>query len=348
MYNHSLSSLSSDLNYIIENIQELKEDLYGSRIFLTGGTGFFGCWLVESFLWANAQLGLNAEVVVLTRNLAAFKSKAPHLVNHSAITFCDGDIKNFQPPAGEFSHIIHAASEIYTVSNKNAKRITEDIVNNCAKILDFAVNCKAKKFLLTSSGSVYGKQPTSMAFIPEDYLKDKNNFEPHSAYGLGKLKAENLGIEYAKRSSLEVKIARCFTFVGPYLPLNEHFAIGNFIANGLRNEPIQVKGDGTPIRSYLYAADLAIWLWHILVRGKSCRPYNVGSEEALSIADLAYLVAKCFSADIKVIIDKLPIMGKDIERYVPSTNRVRTELGLEQSIKLIDAIKKTQKWLGPG
>ena len=70
--------LSADLDHVVEHLRPLREELRGARLFITGGTGFFGCWLLESFAWANEQLGLGAEAAVLTRNFEAFEKKAPH------------------------------------------------------------------------------------------------------------------------------------------------------------------------------------------------------------------------------------------------------------------------------
>jgi dTDP-glucose 4,6-dehydratase len=182
-----------------------------------------------------------------------------------------------------------------------------------------------------------------LTHIGEEYLGAPDPTDPLSAYGEGKRAGEHLIALAHHAGGLGATIARCFTFVGPHLPLDAHFAIGNFIRDGLAGGPIRVTGDGTPRRSYMYMADLSSWLWTILLRGVPCRPYNVGSEEDLSIADLARRVAKFFGTTVTV--PKQPDAGVPCVRYVPSTVRARTELGLRYRINLEDALARTVGWL---
>lgn len=337
--------LKVDLDHILEHTQGLWDELRGRRLFITGGTGFFGCWLLESLAWANDKLGLNVQALVLTRNPDAFARKAPHLANHPAISFHVGDVRNFVFPEGPFSHVIHAATEASAKLNaENPLLMFDTIVAGTRRTLDFAVHAGAKKVLLASSGAVYGRQPPEMTHIPEDYNGSSDPLDPKSAYGEGKRAAEMLCCLYAQQHGLEPKIARCFAFVGPYLPLDTHFAIGNFVRDALRGGPIQINGDGTPYRSYLYAADLAIWLWTILCKGESCRPYNVGSEQAITIAEVAGIIVRAFPYKIDVCIAREPPPGQAAERYVPSTRMARETMKLQKHIDLPDAIRRTAQW----
>lgn len=337
--------LATDLDYILENTKDLWEEIRGKQLFITGGTAFFGCWILESFLWANTKLKLNSSALVLTRNPEAFRQKALHLYENPAIHFHTGDVRNFEFPESEFSHIIHAALGTDSTQNiQDPLSLFEGIVHGTRQTLEFAKKCNAKKFLFTSSGSVYGKQPPEITRISEDYSGGPETTDTGSAYGEGKRVSEFLCAGYSKRYGFEVKIARCFTFVGPYLPLNENYAVGNFIGDALQGGPIRVKGDGTPYRSYLYAAELAIWLWTILFRGVSCRPYNVGSNVEVSIADLARAVADVSNARQPVYISKEASADKPADRYVPSVQRAKSELALKQNIDLQEAIRRTIYW----
>jgi dTDP-glucose 4,6-dehydratase len=337
--------LASDLDHILAHTPAVWEELAEARIFVTGGTGFFGCWLLESFAWACDRLRLSASMTVLTRSPEAFHIKAPHLAAHPAIQLVQGDVRSFEFPAGRFTHVVHAATEASASLNRDRPLCMLDtIIDGTRRTLDFAVTSGAKRFLLTSSGAVYGTQPPELAFLPETYTAAPDCADPRWVYGEGKRLAELLCAIYAREFGLHCPIARGFAFTGPYMPLDIHFAIGNFISSCRSGQSIEIHGDGTPYRSYLYAADLAIWLWTILVRGDSCRPYNVGSEEAVSIAALAATVAATLNPGTKTNVAHSPSPGALAPRYVPDTVRVRIELGLAQHVSLQDAIARTAAW----
>ena len=349
----SENPLAADLEHVLTHTEGLWEPLRGRNIFVTGGTGFFGRWLLESFAYANKALSLGARMVVLSRSPESFESKAPELYGNPAIRFVEGDVRTFTAAevlsqlgakaAGQFGFVIHAATvSIGDPKAEDSSYMVSNIVEGTISALEFAVATNAKRFLLTSSGAVYGRQPVEMTHIPETYFDSFDLSLKRSAYGKGKLAAEVLCGDYQQQHGLETVIARCFAFVGPFLPLDVHFAIGNFIRDALNGSPINVNGDGTPYRSYLYAADLAIWLWTILLKGHAGRAYNVGSEDAHTIYSLAKIVAEVCHAPAVHVKEK-PNPARPAERYIPSCRRAREELGLEQHIGLADAIRRTVK-----
>jgi dTDP-glucose 4,6-dehydratase len=340
----------ADLDLILEHTHELWPELRGERIFITGGTGFFGSWLVESFLHANRQLNLNAHATILTRNPAGFNAKSPHLSGNPALTLHAGDISSFDFPTGRFSHIIHAATD--TVSGSSAasqRQLFASIVDGTEWVLQFAEVANTSKFLFTSSGAVYGRQPAELTHVPESYAGAPDSLDTASAYGEGKRAAELMCALHQKAAAhqnrlFEAKIARCWAFCGPHLPLDAHFAIGNFIADVIAGRPISIGGDGTPRRSYLYAADLAIWLWTILFRGPALVPINVGSAHDISIRELAEAVVKTLAPHTVVHVAKHAVHGAAPSRYVPSVDRAAKLLGLRPVASLEDAIQKTFTW----
>lgn len=333
---------TEDLDYVMSHTTGLWEELRGQRIFFTGGTGFFGCWLLESFARANDKLGLGASAVVLTRDSHSFATKMPHLASRRDITFATGDVRNFSFPDGQFSHVIHAGTTSGALADPS--EMFDTIVEGTRRVLDFAATHGVRKLLFISSGAVYGRQPADLLQVSEDFVGAPNPLDQASAYGEGKRAAELLCILRGKKSKFDTKIARCFAFVGPHLPLDAHFAIGNFIRDGLSGGPIRVGGDGTPFRSYLYAADLAIWLWTILLRGQSGWAYNVGSDEGRTIRQIADTVASAFQNLPPVIVEQMPAPEAKAQRYIPSINRAQAEFGLQVGIPLTAAIQKTIYW----
>jgi dTDP-glucose 4,6-dehydratase len=340
-----MNRLASDLEFIAANAQGLWEELRGERLFITGGTGFFGCWLVESFCFVNRLLGLGAEATILTRNPQAFARKCPHLASDSAVTLQAGDVRSFSFPDGEYGYVIHAATE---ASAKQASEVPLEmlstIIAGTERTLEFAATHGTRKFLLTSSGAVYGKQPADVTHIPESYAGAPDPLVASNVYAEGKRIAELLCALYQPRSSLECKIARCWAFCGPHLPLDQHFAIGNFIGDVLAGRPIQIQGDGTPRRSYLYAADLAVWLWTMLFRAPALVPFNVGSAHDVSILEVAQTVATTLKPQTEIRVAHQPVSGTAPRRYVPCVDLAREVLGLRQTVVLEECIRRTARW----
>lgn len=334
-----------DLEHVLAQTRELWEGAQDRSFFITGGTGFFGMWLLESFAYVNDALSLGMNAVVLTRDPAAFAHKAPHLTSRTDLAFIAGDIRSFAFPKGGFDYIVHAATEASAKLNEEApQEMLDAIIGGTRHMLDFAAQCGVKKLLLTSSGAVYGRQPSDLTHVSEDYAGAPDPLLPSSAYGEGKRVAEHLCAVHAKRHNYEVKIARCFAFVGPHLPLDTHFAIGNFIRDAMRGDPIKIGGDGTPMRSYLYAADLAVWLWTLLFKAPSARAYNVGSADDINILGLAETVSASLGANSEIQIAHTPNLSRPLSRYVPSVNRATSELDLSLSIPLSSAIRRTAAW----
>lgn len=341
MYGVSRGDLEHVWKYLDSCICELNQ----AKLFITGGTGFFGCWLLESLIFAKREFDLGTEILVLTRDVDRVRKKCPHFFNVNHIEFHQGDIRNFSFPQGGFTHLIHAATDASAQLNEqNPLEMYETIFQGTKHVLNFAQTAKIQKMLFVSSGAVYGKQPEDISKLSENDMGRIDPLSISSAYGLGKLMAEHMSSIYARKYHFDLKIARCFAFVGPYLPLDIHFAIGNFIKNVINREDILIQGDGTPLRSYLYAADLVIWLLKILCEGNPMGIYNVGSEQAISIAELANLVNAQHSGQSKVMIRDLVVQGQAVLKYIPSTQKSQKELGLNQYIGLEDAIQKTISW----
>jgi nucleoside-diphosphate-sugar epimerase len=339
-------SFEHDLDFILSSTEDVFLSLKGAHIFLTGGTGFIGCWLLGSLRHANQRLQLDIQVTVLTRNSQAFAAKVPHLTDYPKFRFVSGDVCDFEIVEGEFSHIIHAATDASAQLNEtNPLRMFDTVVEGTRRVLDFAVDKKPEKILFLSSGAVYGQQPWEMERVAEDWIGAPNCLDPRAAYAEGKRAAEMMCAIYGKQFGLQISIARIFALLGPYLSLDIHFAAGNFIRDAMQRKPIVVNGNGLPCRSYLYAADLTVWLWHMLQRGQPNKPYNVGSDESVSIKQLAERTSAVLgSGEYKVL--GADDAGWNLGRYVPDTSMIGRELGLHKTVSLDEAIRRTALWHG--
>lgn len=339
-------NFEQDLQSIFDRTLQVWSELRGARIFITGGTGFIGCWLLESLLYANEKLDLNIHATVLTRSAKSFEQKIPHLFSSPCLKFLDGNVCDFISPSGEYSHVIHAATDASADLNENNPlQMYQTVIDGTLRVLRFAVEKKSKRVLFLSSGAVYGQQPWELLNVPESYLGGPSCVDARATYAEAKRAAEMLCAVFQKQFGLQIAIARIFALLGPYLSLGIHFAAGNFIRDAMQGREIVINGNGMPCRSYLYASDLTVALWHLLVRGESCKPYNVGSSEGISIKELAEKVSSVLGGGNPKILGSEDI-GWNPGRYVPSTELIESELNLKRTVSLEQAILRTAIWNG--
>ncbi len=339
----------SDLEMVVSRTSQFWTRYAGSRVFVTGGTGLIGSWLISALQAANDLHDANIQIVALARNPDSAKGKLPTIFERADVSLLAGDICTLSGQIGKMDLCIHAAADVG--DPRNAQRpieVFDSIVNGTRKVLEFAKSNGVKRFLLTSSGAIYGAQPVNLERMDEHYGGSPDLHTPAASYGNSKRIAEWLSSAYSAKDDpliMQTTIARIFAVIGPGIPLNGPFAAGNFIADALTCRSVQVQSDGRTIRSYMYIADVCVWLLHILGFGTPNRAYNVGSEESISVGTLANRISLIAQSNLAVELLNAPNPnGPKPARYVPDTNRARSELSLDQYTSIDDALARTISW----
>lgn len=336
-------TLQNDLDDILKATASLWALLDGGHFFVAGGTGFIGCWLLETLRHANRAGVARVEATVLTRDAHAFRTRYPQLAGVPEFHLLQAGVHDFEFPKTRFTHLVHAATEPSHRYLANPQRLFETVIDGTRRMLALALHNGAPRMLNLSSGSIYGAQPATLERVPETWQGAPDCTDPHAAYAEAKRCAEMLCAVHAAHYKLPVVTARVFTLIGPYMQLADQFAAGNFLRDALAGKTVSVAGDGTALRSYLYAGDLVVWLLHLLVHGQAGKAYNVGSETAVSIAELARVTATTAgNGQYDVLGKALP--GVPAARYIPDTQLMRDTFGVRETVDLATAIQRSADW----
>lgn len=319
------------------------------RLLLSGGTGFFGKAFVRFWMEReNTNIRPN-HVFIISRDPDRFLSKNTEFKAIKWITWIKADVTTCNPyqvirtyrGLDSVTHVLHAATESTSGPFLSNRKRFFEIVDGTRFMLSLASLIGTPRFLITSSGGVYGERSQDLPPFREDFLGMPDPLIPNNSYSIAKRAAEHLCALYSEEHNLEFIIARCFAFVGEDLPLNAHFAVGNFIRDALWDDKLVINSDGQAKRSYLDQRDLANWITTLLRSGRSGQAYNVGSDRAITILDLACLVSALVGGNKPV-----SILGKYDKKsgrnfYVPDVSKVRHEFNLVSNYSLEEAILHT-------
>ena len=338
--------LATDLDHVLAHTGDIWDEFRDSRLLITGGTGFVGRWLLESLVWAEERYQLGLRAVVLTRDHATLRRicAEPDCPPRDLV----GDRRYGLVHASRWRHRLRGARcdrDRRTARHlRSRSQVRFRCPRNPARPGDCAGTAAHGASSLRARARPTAAQPPDVPFLTEEYPGAPDPTDPTTAYGQAKRASEFLCAAAGAAGEIDVVIARCFAFAGPYLPVNSNYAFGNFIRDALAGGPVVIAGDGTARRSYLYTADLSIWLWTLLVKGRSGRIYNVGSDADVSIETLARTIVGIVAPGADVEILGRAQVGTPPSRYVPSIDRARTELGLAPIVPLTEAIERTAAW----
>lgn len=335
--------VAADIDRVL-GFLELGQLLAGKRLLLTGSTGFFGKWLLATLARLNRD-GAAIDVMAVSRSPETFLREYPEYADARWITWLANDVQDVivTPQGRTFDLILHAATDTLAGGQSDPLRIYDTVLNGARNVLDVAVRTGAQRVLFTGTGAQYGALDFGVP-VAETCKGSCDSLLASSAYAEGKRAQETLAAIYGDRYGLEIVSTRCFAFSGPGIPLSEHFAIGNFVRDALWHDELVLKSSGSAVRSYLHGADLAGWLLTLLKRGVAGNAYNVGSDKALTIAELAHKVVARIAPGKPVRILGHDHAAQTRSYYVPDVQKARA-LGLDDWTSLDHSIDSMVSWI---
>ena len=313
--------------------------LANQNILIIGATSFVGMWMTEVVLYADIKFNLHLHLTLIIRNKEKTLQRFGKYINSGKITpiykslleVNKTELKGVQQIVNLATLTDSRSGDLQLLDNIQMFQTFWNLIDN---------DC-VNNILFTSSGAVYGKNLEKLTYLNESYSNNLNTNYKNLGYGLGNLSSEFLGFEWSKRDNTNFKVARLFSFSGAFLPLDSSYIIGNFVKNVLNNEPLLIKNPGKVYRSFLYGADMALWLWKILIDGNNT-VYNVGSDQEITTIELANTISEIFYEEKRVVV--MTQNTGNNESYIPDIEKIKNELSVKINYNLKDSIIKMINW----
>jgi dTDP-glucose 4,6-dehydratase len=335
----------ADLDLVAKYFQENNINLEKASFLISGVTGFVGSWLLDSLMHINKEFGLKIEITGITRNASKVDGWVD-LASAKNVHIIESDIRTQKIIEGSFTHIVHAATPTTTATRAgDLGNVFESSVIGAKNLLEIAKKQDTPPiFLHTSSGAIYEKSPSSLENIPLSW--PRQDLAPSDGvdgeYARAKIETEKLIEAATIEGTVKGINARLFSFMGPRVPLQEHYSIGNFMYSGMFEEEIKLSVNPATVRSYEYAADMASTLIYVLGLGQP-GTFHIGSDKGKELLHWAELVGKVFLKPVKNLSADLAKKPITIP-YIPEHDE-QIPRGLGESILIEDQVTNWRDWL---
>lgn len=342
----SSSLVREDCRKALDGRHDALSDLRGETIVVLGGTGFMGTWVAEALACLNDDFGFACRIVLMARGVERFTAEKQHLSSRPDLKLVRTDIRHLAELPRETNRIVHAAASpdnrFHATSPVETMTTIAEGTANVLRVLNPLGDLR--RFLYLSSGYVYGAQPWSLPAVPESFAGSPALGTAASAYAEAKRCAETLCASGRSEFRIPATIARPFAFLGPYQALDTPWAANNFLLDALLGRPIRIQGDGETVRSYMYASDMAYWILRLLTAENADGAWNLGSDNAVTLRELARMIAQQFQPSPEIRLHSAAHGTASRTRFVPSVSAAQKNFGLEIRVPLGEAIERTVLW----
>ena len=299
------------------------------RTLVTGGAGFLGSFLCEKLL------DQGHEVIALDNFYTGSRKNISHLLDHPSFELIRHDI--VEPILLEVDWIFNMACPASPIHYQyNPVKTVKTSVMGAINMLGLAKRVRAR-ILQASTSEVYGDPEIHPQH--ESYWGSVNPIGLRSCYDEGKRVAETLMMDYHRQNQVDIKLVRIFNTYGPRMHINDGRVVSNFIVAALKEEPLEIFGDGEQTRSFCYVSDLIDVILKMMNKDDFIGPVNIGNPGEFTIRELAEKILKLTGSRSKIQVRQE--RSDDPVRRRPDISLAREKLGWEPSVELEEGLRKT-------
>jgi UDP-glucuronate decarboxylase len=300
------------------------------KILLTGAAGFLGSHISKKLI------DNNHEVIGLDDLSTGSIKNIEQLINHPKYSFVEHDVRI--PYQAKVDAILNFACPASPVNyQKDPVRTIETNFLGMINLLHLA-NETGARIIQASTSEIYGDPTQSPQ--KESYWGNVNPIGIRSCYDEGKRAAETLCFDYKRQYNLDTRVIRIFNTYGPNMAIGDGRVVSNFIVQALRNEPINIYGDGKQTRSFCYVSDLVEGIYKLLQLDKNPEtPINLGNPNEFTILELAKIVIEITKSNSEIVNNPLPL--DDPKQRCPNISLAKSTLNWKPTIELREGIGKT-------
>ena len=300
------------------------------RFLLTGAAGFLGSHLSAELIKSGHQvIGLDDLSTGSIKNIEK-------LLDNPNFTFVEHDVRTAYK--AKVDAILNFACPASPVNyQKDPVRTIETNFLGMINLLHLAKETGAR-VIQASTSEIYGDPTQSPQ--KESYWGNVNPIGIRSCYDEGKRAAETLCFDYKRQHNLDTRVIRIFNTYGPNMAIGDGRVVSNFIVQALRNEPINIYGDGKQTRSFCYVSDLVEGIYKLLQLDKNPEtPINLGNPNEFTILELAKVIVEVTKS--KSVIANNPLPSDDPRQRCPDISLAKSILNWKPTIELREGIEKT-------